>query len=85
MPKNASMSAPDAPILTISGRAEPILDYVKRRLQESRGDWPQISIETGVPYFTITNVAQGKSEDPRISTIQKLFDYFQARDALSAA
>lgn len=60
---------------------EPILTFVRRRLEESRGYWPQISTATGVPYFTITNIAQGKVEDPRVSTVQKLVDYFRTRDA----
>lgn len=63
---------------------EPILDFVKRRLEEARGYWPHISQVTGVPYFTITNLAQGKVEDPRVSTLQKLVDYFRARDIEAA-
>jgi hypothetical protein len=60
---------------------EPLLDYVKARLEAHRGEWPQIARITGVPYFTITNIVQGKVEDPRISTIQPLVDYFQALEA----
>lgn len=66
------------------GVEEPILIFVKRRLEESRGYWPQISTATGVPYFTITNIVQGKTEDPRVSTLQKLVDYFRARDSEAA-
>ena len=61
-----------------------MLGFVKRRLEESRGYWPLIAEATGVPYFTITNIAQGKSEDPRISSVQKLVDYFVARDRKAA-
>ena len=53
-----------------------MLDHLKRRLGESRGRWPQISEATGVPYFTITNIAQGKVENPGVLTVQKLLDYF---------
>lgn len=63
---------------------EPILEFVKRRLEESRGYWPQIAESSGVPYFTIANIVQGKSEDPRISSVQKLVDYFAARDREAA-
>lgn len=63
---------------------EPILMFVKRRLEESRGYWPAIATATGVPYFTITNIIQGKVEDPRVSTLQKLVDYFRARDIEAA-
>lgn len=64
---------------------QPILDYVKEQLEQRRGDWPLISKTTGVPYFTITNIVQGKVEDPRISTIQKLYDYFRSPEAERAA
>lgn len=63
---------------------ESILLYVKRRLEESRGEWPQISKDTGVPYFTVTNIAQGKVEDPRISTMQKLYNHLKASDPAEA-
>ncbi len=55
---------------------ERILALVRRRLEESRGKWPVISKETGVPYFTIANIVSGKSADPRIGSIQPLLDYF---------
>lgn len=63
---------------------EPILEFIKRRLEESRGFWPQISKVTGVPYFTITNFMQGRVKDPQMSTIQPLVDYFSARDKEAA-
>lgn len=59
----------------------PMLDYVKEHLEAARGEWPRISEETGVPYFTITNIVQGKVEDPRVSTVQKLLTYFQSKEA----
>lgn len=60
---------------------QPILDYVKDQLEHRRGEWPQISKDTGVPYFTITNIVQGKVEDPRISTVQKLYDHLRSKAA----
>ena len=62
---------------------EKLLDYVRNQLESARGRWPAISKATGVPYFTITNLVQGKVEDPRLSTIQPLIDYF--REAERAA
>lgn len=56
-----------------------ILVYLRAELEGARGQWPQISRETGVPYFTITNLAQGKVDDPRLSTVQPLIDYFRAK------
>lgn len=66
------------------GVEEPILTFVKRRLEAARGSWPHIAESTGVPYFTITNIVQGKSVDPRVSSLQPLVDYFRARDAEAA-
>jgi predicted transcriptional regulator len=57
-----------------------LLEYVRAKLEGSRGNWPAISEATGVPYFTITNLVQGKVEDPRVSTIQKLIDYFREQE-----
>ncbi len=59
---------------------ENMLVYVRGRLEGERGRWPAISKTTGVPYFTITNLVQGKVDDPRLSTIQPLIDYFRALD-----
>jgi hypothetical protein len=58
-----------------------MLDYVKEQLEAHRGEWPVISVGAGVPYFTITNIVQGKVLDPRISTVQALYDYFRAEEA----
>lgn len=63
---------------------EPILEFVRRRLDEARGEWPLISRESGVPYFTIANIVQGKSADPRIGTLQPLVDWFRQRDVSEA-
>lgn len=56
---------------------ETMLDYVLRKLEESRGTWPDISEKTGVPYDTITKIAQRKIEDPKVSKLQTLADYFR--------
>lgn len=63
---------------------ENMLDAVKAGLEASRGHWPEIAKETGLGYFTLTNIAQGKVADPRISTVQKLYDYFRSREQVSA-
>tara|TARA_R110000868_G_scaffold142759_12_gene360247 strand:- start:722 stop:931 length:210 start_codon:yes stop_codon:yes gene_type:complete len=63
---------------------ENMLVYVRGRLENARGTWPAISKHTGVPYFTITNLVQGKVDDPRLSTIQPLIDYFRAQDQAAA-
>lgn len=59
---------------------EPILTFVRRRLDSSRGDWPAIAASSGVPYHTLTKIAQGIVENPRINTVQRLLDLFQSID-----
>lgn len=49
-----------------------VLDQLERR----KGDWPEISKAAGVPYFTISKMASGATADSRISTVQKLANYF---------
>jgi transcriptional regulator with XRE-family HTH domain len=54
-----------------------VIDVVRRRLAGSKGQWPEIAQKTGLPYFTISNVANGKSPNPTIATLQPLLDYFE--------
>lgn len=61
---------------------EPILATVRRHLQQTRGKWTEVSHKSGVPYHTLTKIAQGKVADPRMSTVQLLLDHF-AGEALS--
>lgn len=50
----------------------------------ARGRWPVIADESGVPLRTIEKIARREVEDPRVSNIQKLADYFvAAKDAAS--
>ncbi|KWC82747.1 hypothetical protein [Burkholderia cepacia] len=62
----------------MKGNREPMLDTVLRRLNQVKGDWPRIADESTVPYQTITKIACGFVRDPRISTVQALYDYFDA-------
>lgn len=60
--------------------SEPILETVRARLEGARGRWPEIAKAASVPYFTITNIAQGRVSNPGVQTVQKLLDYFAAED-----
>lgn len=60
--------------------SEPILETVRARLEGARGRWPEIAKASAVPYFTITNIAQGRVLNPGVQTVQKLLDYFAAED-----
>jgi hypothetical protein len=57
---------------------EPIFDYVLLRLERSKGRWPAVAEASGVPYKTLTKIAQREIQDPGVSHIQKLADYFRA-------
>lgn len=58
---------------------ESLLEYVLARLEESKGQWRQISEASGVPYDTLTKVAQRQNENPRVRTVQQLADYFRSQ------
>lgn len=73
------MDTNDTPLVAAD---ESILAYVKRRLEEFKGQWPTIAAETGVPYGTINNIASGKSENPELASVQPLIDWFHARDEM---
>ncbi|RKT99013.1 hypothetical protein C7H84_33855 [Burkholderia sp. Nafp2/4-1b] len=59
---------------------EPILAFVLRELDAAKGDWPEISRRSGVPYQTLTKIAGRLVGDPRISTVQALYDCLRERD-----
>lgn len=63
---------------------EKMLDAVLRKLDETRGTWPEISDRSGVPYQTLTKIACRIVIDPRVSTVQTLFDYFASRPEQAA-
>jgi len=60
----------------MSTQVEPILSFVRRKLEECRGTWVSVSAESGVPYHTLTKIAQGQVENPRIDTVQRLVNHF---------
>lgn len=40
----------------------------------------RIARESKVPYHTLLKIVNGQTEDPRVSTIEKLQRYFEARE-----
>jgi glucose-6-phosphate dehydrogenase assembly protein OpcA len=58
-----------------------ILSYVLRKLEETRGQWPAIARASGVPYDTITKIAQRQIEDPKVNKVQRLANYFRLAEA----
>lgn len=57
-----------------------LLKFVLAKLEKNRGRWPAIAEASGVPYDTITKIAQ-RQTDPRVSTVQKLANYFREKTA----
>lgn len=62
-----------------------ILASVRQKLEDCRGTWVEVSRASGVPYHTLTKIAQGQVPDPRISTVQRLVDYFGSPPAPTPA
>lgn len=60
--------------------AETILKTVRRQLGDTKGRWSAVAEQSGVPYHTLVKIAQGTVEDPRVSTVQRLVDYFSKRE-----
>ena len=65
-------------------RPEKMSAYVKRRLNESRGRWPDVARGSGVPISTVRKIAQGQIADPAVSKVEALADYFEKLDAFEA-
>jgi hypothetical protein len=62
----------------MTSNQEPMLAAVLRHLDGTKGGWPQIAKQSGVPYQTLTKIACRIVVDPRVSTVQTLFDFFVA-------
>ena len=62
---------------------ESILVAVRRQLGETKGRWASVAEQSGVPYHTLTKIAQGKV-DPRVSTVQRLVDHFAISSAATS-
>ena len=69
----------------MTAHQEPMLSTVLRRLDQAKGAWPEIARASGVPYQTLTKIACRIVSDPRVSTVQTLFDYFAANAEQPAA
>lgn len=54
-----------------------ILERVRLGLEETKGRWPEVAKQSGVPYPTIKSIVQGLSKSPRIDTLEKLDAYFE--------
>ncbi len=57
-----------------------MLEYVIARLRESRGRWPNIAAEAGISLRTLEKIARQEVKDPRVGSVQTLYDYLRQGD-----
>lgn len=53
-----------------------IYEFVVAEFRAKRVPQRVVAADTGVPFSTLTKIAQGSVKDPSVHTIQVLFDYF---------
>jgi hypothetical protein len=63
---------------------ESILGYVMNQLDDTKGRWPQIAVDSGVPYRTVQKIGSGKTRSPRIDSVEKLAKYFREHQSAVA-
>lgn len=51
------------------------------RLAADKGRWSHIARETGLHFNAIRNIAVGDTPTPRISTVEKIIDFYVREDA----
>ncbi|MFD1216385.1 hypothetical protein [Microbulbifer celer] len=54
-----------------------LLQQVKAKLRDRRGEWRQIAEASGVPYFTLAKVASGATDNPRWQTLSRLAEHLE--------
>ncbi len=59
---------------------KPMLDYVVEQLKACSGHWPEVAAATGLAYHTITKIAYQSNRDYGVKKIQRLHDYFKAKE-----
>ena len=57
-----------------------IYSYVMAHLRAKRIPQRQVATESGVPFSTVSKIAQGSVKEPSVHTVQRLFDYFSAKE-----
>lgn len=57
----------------------PIYDFVMANLKAKTIPQKTIARESGVPFGTLSKIAQGLVKDPGVHTVQRLADYFSGK------
>jgi predicted XRE-type DNA-binding protein len=58
----------------------PIYETVMAHIRAKRIPQQRVAIESGVPYSTLTKIAQGQIKAPSVHHVQALYDYFVRAD-----
>ncbi|MAC14249.1 MAG: Cro/Cl family transcriptional regulator [Alcanivorax sp.] len=58
-------------------KTQDLLAHVRSQLKKRRGNWQAIADESGVPYFTLSKIASGATENPRWKTLEKLLPHLE--------
>lgn len=60
-----------------------MLAYVKERLPapSEKAALEKVATGAGVPFHTLLKIAKGETEDPRVSTVENLFNYYRGLEA----
>ena len=56
---------------------QPIHDYVVDQLNLTKGRWPEVARESGIPRRTLEKIARREISNPGVRHIQRLTDYFR--------
>jgi transcriptional regulator with XRE-family HTH domain len=62
-----------------------IYGYVMAHLRAKRIPQRQVATESGVPFSTVSKIAHGSVKEPSVHTVQRLFDYFSAKESATGA
>ena len=54
----------------------PLYEFVMASLRAKTIPQRTVAAGSGVPYSTVTKIAQGSVKDPSVHTVQRLADYF---------
>lgn len=58
--------------------------FVLDRLEASKGKWPSVAEESGVPLRTLEKIARKEIENPGILHVERLARYFNAEKSPAA-
>lgn len=58
-----------------------LYDFVMAHLRAKQIPQRTIASESGVPFSTVSKIAQGSVTEPSVHTVQRLYDYFRRAES----